>query len=150
MQNMCAFQQGASRRWNVYRPARTGVVRRRLDWLYPARLSILERSMNRLNALATILVLMMPAVHAATAKLVIHNGERRQEIIVTPFSVTLDPARPGMIIDVTSDVIMSNGFDQRAPPDTLRAPQSTTRKVKAMDGTEAPVKGIGERRATVG
>lgn len=101
--------------------------------------------MIRLTALATILLLLASPASGQTAKLVIHNGEHRQEIVIVPFSVLPDMTKPGMIVDVTTDVVFANGFEQRAPPEV----SEVARKVTAKNGTEAPVKGIGERRATV-
>lgn len=99
--------------------------------------------MNRLNALATILVLLMPAAHAVTAKLVVRNGEHRQEITVVSLSIS-----EGLVIEVTKDSIMSAGFEaqSRAPPDALKSSPAVERKGAATSGTEAPIKGIGERR----
>lgn len=102
----------------------------------------------RLEILATILVLLVPAAYAATARLVIDNGAARQEITIVALNI-----KPGLTVTVVPDVIQKAGFEppQRAPPEaSLRVPPDPgtgrANVSAAPSGEAARTKGVREHR----
>ena len=95
----------------------------------------------RLEIFATLLVLLMPAAYAATARLVIDSGGARQEMTIVALDIT-----PGLTVRVVPDLIHANGFEpsQRAPP--VAALTATPPDADTLAGaTDAGSRGKGSR-----